>query len=138
MRTPAWRSRKHLGQTSDRHGPDEPSPRRPDPGAPTEALQRVARASKRRIVGAFRWHLGLFLALNISLTLANVVTGMPWWGFWPLLITAFLLGLHYLLYKALTVDESWAEERVEELNLKSYDRSHIEELKSRYGERSER
>jgi hypothetical protein len=89
-------------------------------------------------VGAFRWHLGLFLALNISLTLANVVTGMPWWGFWPLLITAFLLGLHYLLYKALTVDESWAEERVEELNLKSYDRSHIEELKSRYGERSER
>jgi hypothetical protein len=89
-------------------------------------------------VRAFRWHLRLFLVLNISLTLANVLTGMPWWSFWPLLITAFLLGLHYLLYKALTVDETWAEERVEELNLKSYDRSHIEELKSRYGDRPER
>ena len=33
----------------------------------------------------------------------------------------------------MTVDEHWAEERVEELNLKSYDRSHIEELKSRFG-----
>ena len=35
----------------------------------------------------------------------------------------------------MTVDEHWAEERVEELNLKSYDRSHIEELKSRFGDR---
>jgi hypothetical protein len=66
--------------------------------------------------------------------LANVLTGMPWWSFWPLLVTGFLLGLHYLLFKAVTVDESWAAERVQELNLKSYDRSHIEELKSRYGE----
>ena len=48
-------------------------------------------------------------------------------------MTGFLLGLHYFLYKVATVDEQWAEERVEELNLKSYDRSHIEELKTRYG-----
>lgn len=82
---------------------------------------------------AFRWHLGAFLALNAALTLANVVTGVPWWAFWPLLVTGLALGIHYLLYKAVTVDETWAEERVEELNLKSYDRSHIEELKSRYG-----
>jgi hypothetical protein len=89
-------------------------------------------------VRAFRWHLALFCGLNGALTLANVFTGMPWWSFWPLLVTAFLLGLHYLLYKGLTVDETWAAERAEELNLKSYDRSHIEALKSRYGERSER
>jgi hypothetical protein len=37
-----------------------------------------------------------------------------------------------LFYKAVTVDDRWAEERVEELNLKSYDRSHIEDLKARY------
>ena len=71
------------------------------------------------------------LALNIALNLANVVMGRPWWAFWPLIVTGFLLGVHYLLYKATTVDEQWAEERVEELNLKSYDRGHIEELKSR-------
>jgi hypothetical protein len=111
----------------------EPPPRR-DPGAPADALQRAARMSRRWAVRAFRWHLGLFLLLNTALTLANVATGMPWWAFWPLLVTGLLIGFHYLVYKAVTVDETWAEERVEELNLKSYDRSHIEELKSRYGE----
>jgi hypothetical protein len=76
-----------------------------------------------------------FVALNIGLNLTNVMTGRPWWAFWPLIVTGMLLGLHYLLYKAMTVDEHWAEERIEELNLKSYDRSHIEELKSRFGGR---
>jgi hypothetical protein len=74
-------------------------------------------------VRAFRWHLRAFLALNAALTLTNVLTGMPWWAFWPLLVTSLALGIHYLLYKAVTVDETWAEERVEELNLKSYDRT---------------
>jgi len=76
--------------------------------------------------------------LNAILTLANVVTGRPWWAFWPLLVTSFALGIHYLLYKTLMVDEQWAEERVGELNLKSYDRSHIEALKSRLGEPAHR
>ena len=74
-----------------------------------------------------------FLAVNAALSLANVVAGASWWAFWPLVVTAFLLGLHYLAYKAMTANEQWAEERVEELNLKSYDRSHIEELKARLG-----
>ena len=84
-------------------------------------------------MSAFRWHLLAFAVLNAALTLANVATGRPWWAFWPLIVTGFLLGLHYLLYKVAIVDEHWADERVEELNLKSYDRSHIEELKSRFG-----
>jgi hypothetical protein len=85
------------------------------------------------VVGGFRWHAAGFVALNAILTAANIALGKTWWAFWPLLVTAFLLGVHYLLYKALSVDDAWAEERVEELNLKSYDRSHIEGLKSRLG-----
>jgi hypothetical protein len=84
-------------------------------------------------VRAFRWHLMAFVALNAALSLSNAWMGGPWWASWPLIVTGILLGLHYLLYKAVTADEQWAQERVEELNLKSYDRSHIEELKSRYG-----
>lgn len=84
------------------------------------------------IVPAFRWHVGWFLALNAVLAGANVATGGPWWAFWPLLATGFLLALHYLAYKTFSVDDAWAEERTQDLNLKSYDRSHIEDLKSRY------
>ena len=88
---------------------------------------------REAVVRAFRWHLLAFVALNAVLSLANAATGGPWWAFWPLLVTCFLLAVHFLLYKTVTVDDRWAEERVEELNLKSYDRSHIEELKSRFG-----
>jgi hypothetical protein len=68
------------------------------------------------------------------LALVNAFTGAPWWAFWPLFATGFLLALHYFFYKSMTADERWAEERVEELNLKSYDRGHIEDLKTRYGD----
>jgi hypothetical protein len=88
----------------------------------------------RAIARAFPWHLRAFAAVNAVLGAANYVTGRPWWAFWPLAVTGLLLAVHYLLYKALVVDESWVEERVEELNLKSYDRSHIESLKARHGE----
>jgi hypothetical protein len=101
-------------------------------GATDNASQRLGGAVAPWVVGGFRWHARAFVGLNAVLSLINVATGAPWWAFWPLAATGFLLGLHYLLYKAMAVDETWAAERVEELNLKSYDRSHIEELKSRH------
>ena len=85
------------------------------------------------VARAFRWHLLGFLILNASLALINFLIGGTWWGLWPLLITGLALAVHYFLYKAVAVDEGWVEERTQELNLKSYDRSHIEDLKSRYG-----
>jgi hypothetical protein len=81
----------------------------------------------------YRWHLLAFLAVNGILGLINVVTGGAWWAFWPLVATGVALALHFFLYKAVAVDEEWVEERTQELNLKSYDRSHIEDLKTRYG-----
>jgi hypothetical protein len=95
-------------------------------------LRGVGGTARHWLVPTYRWHALAFVSLNGVLLIANVLTGWPWWAFWPLLVTAFLLGVHYLLYKALSVDERWADERVEELNLKSYDRSHIENLKSRF------
>lgn len=37
-----------------------------------------------------------------------------------------VFGVHYLVYKALTTDERWAEERVADLHSKSYDAHHID------------
>jgi hypothetical protein len=85
------------------------------------------------MVRAFPWHAGIMLAANHVLTGLNAATGGPWWAFWPLAATGLVLGVHYLFYKTAAVDEGWVAERTEELNLKSYDRSHIENLKSRYG-----
>ena len=78
----------------------------------------------------FRWHAWCFLALNLALTAVNVATGRPWWALWPLLATGLVLGVHYMLSKAFTVDERWADERAG-TSLKSYDRSHIESIRDR-------
>lgn len=85
------------------------------------------------IVSTLRWHLLAFTTLNAVLTAANTALGGGWWAFWPLLISAALLTVHYLLRKTLLVNAGWVDERVEELNIKSYDRAHIEELKTRLG-----
>jgi hypothetical protein len=87
----------------------------------------------RWLVRAFTWHLTAFVAANVAFTAANLWSGGPWWAFWPLLATGLLLAIHYLFYKAAVVDERWVDARIEELNLKSYDRSHIENLKTRHG-----
>ena len=107
---------------------------KPGPTPPEQPRGPLLGAAGRRLLGAFAWHLRAFLLANAALSAVNAWTGRPWWAFWPLLATGFLLGLHYLFYKAAQVDERWVQERVEELNLKSYDRSHIEDLKARHGE----
>jgi hypothetical protein len=106
---------------------------------PGQSLQERGRGSLldtpgRWLVRALPWHVRTFLTANVGLNVANVFTGRPWWAFWPLLATGFLLAVHYLVYKAAAVDERWVDARVEELNLKSYDRGHIEDLKARHGD----
>jgi hypothetical protein len=103
--------------------------------APTAVNDRAPGAVARRwIARSFRWHAGAMVVANLLLSGVNVLTGGTWWAFWPLVISAALLAIHYFVCKAAAADDRWVEERVEELNLKSYDRSHIEGLKSRYGD----
>ncbi len=89
--------------------------------APAQAV-----ASARRW---FRRHFAAFLVVNVGLTAANVVTGAPWWAFWPLAIWGMALLVHYLVYKTSTVDDAWVDARVADLRSKSYDLSHIDDIK---------
>lgn len=76
-------------------------------------------------------HRTVFFALNGLLTVANVFVGGYWWAFWPLFVSSMALGLNYLVYKIHTTDDSWAEQRVEDLHARSYDRGHIEWIQDR-------
>lgn len=102
-----------------------------------EASQEASPETTRGLLPSggrtFRWHLYAFLGANGALSLMNAYTGRPWWAFWPLVVTSFVLAVHYLIYKATAINESWVDTRVQELNLKSYDRGHIEDLKARLG-----
>jgi hypothetical protein len=47
-----------------------------------------------------------------------------------------VLAVHYLIYKARTVDEAWAEERIADLHSKSYDAHHMDRVAEDFGGRS--
>ena len=76
----------------------------------------------------FRRHLALYLGVNVALNVINYFVGKGWWAFWPLAAWSIVFMIHYLRYKAASVDEEWVEARTAELRLKSYDRDHIENI----------
>lgn len=83
---------------------------------------------------ALRWwrrHLLLFSLCIGLLHALNIWQGAPWWAFWPGLIWGVALSLHYFLYKSLTIDESWVDERIDDLREKSYDIAHLDDLEDR-------
>ncbi|WP_156795869.1 2TM domain-containing protein [Bradyrhizobium icense] len=104
----------------------------PESASPASSWRARLAPVYRWLVRYFLWHVWFFVSANLILNGLNFLTGRPWWAFWPLLVTSPLLAAHYLFYKTATVDERWADARTEELNLKSYDRGHIEDIKSRF------
>jgi hypothetical protein len=83
---------------------------------------------------AFRLHLWTFVFVNIALNAANALVGADWWAFWPLVVWGLVLAVHYLIFKSKRVDESWVEERTEDVRSKSYDRAHIDSIEKRYSD----
>lgn len=86
-----------------------------------------------RAVGRFflRWyslHRIAFVALNGTLTLINIATGPPWWALWPLLVTGLLFCTHWFVVLSIKADERWADQRAADLQERSYDQSHIEDI----------
>ena len=78
---------------------------------------------------SFRRHLILFVIVNVLLTAVNIAMGPPWWSFWPLVVWGLGLMVHFLVHRASAVDEAWVEERTQDLRSKSYDASHIDDIK---------
>ena len=84
------------------------------------------------LVPAYPYHRALFIAFNVILTAINLFTGKPWWALWPLLVTGLVFTIHYLIFKASTVDDAWVEERAADLFDKSYDQGHIDWIAGRH------
>jgi hypothetical protein len=82
-----------------------------------------------RAARTFKPHLLIYLSVNAALTAINVYMGAPWWGVWPLVLWGLLLMLHFLFYRAASVDDAWVDERILDLRSKSYDMGHIDDIR---------
>jgi hypothetical protein len=80
----------------------------------------------------FRPHFLVYLGTALAMFALAAATGWRWM-WWPMLVWGIVLLVHYLVYKTRTVDERWVDERTEELHLKSYDRDHIQSIRSTHG-----
>ncbi|KPK07817.1 MAG: hypothetical protein AMJ64_05530 [Betaproteobacteria bacterium SG8_39] len=90
-----------------------------------DAAAPAAQSARRN----FRRHFAAFLVVNLVLTAANIVGGAPWWAFWPLAAWSIPLLVHYLVYRTSTIDDAWVDARIDDLRSKSYDLSHIDDIK---------
>lgn len=81
---------------------------------------------------AFRIHVRAFCVGVAALAFANWLSAGPWWSIWPILAWSIVLGGHYMVFKARTVDDAWVEGRVADLHSKSYDASHIDSIAERH------
>ena len=83
------------------------------------------------ITRLWRWHLFAYCASMGALIIVNIVVGGGWWTFWPMSAWGVVLAFHFFYYKSVTVDDRWVRERTDDLRLRSYDLSHIQDIEDR-------
>jgi hypothetical protein len=54
------------------------------------------------------------------------------WFYWPVLVWGFVVLLHYIYVKSVSIDTDWAARRTTEVADRAYDLSHIEDIRKRY------
>ena len=96
-----------------------------------DGTSRVEHGLYALIKRLFRWHVLAYCVLMGALAVTNIVVGGGWWSFWPMCAWGLVLALHFFLYKSITVDDAWVQERTDDLRLRSYDLSHIRDIEDR-------
>ncbi|NKC12740.1 MAG: hypothetical protein GKR94_11235 [Gammaproteobacteria bacterium] len=99
----------------------------PGSGQPTGLLDKLCLVAVNRM-GLHAW---VFALGNIVLHALNIWQGAPWWALWPLLAWGVPFSIHFFIYKSLTVNEDWADGRIDDMRWRAYDLGHIEDLEDR-------
>jgi len=79
---------------------------------------------------ALRRHVLAYAAVG-GILLVMKLQGVEWWFFWPLFIWGIVLALHFFYVRSVDVDEQWVSERTGDVRYRSYDLSHIDDIKER-------
>ena len=83
-----------------------------------------------------RIHLGVYAAAATLSIVLDVVAADALRFLWGVLVWGFLVFLHYMYVKTVTIDNGWARRRARDVTEKAYDAGHIEDIRKRYRDRS--
>lgn len=79
----------------------------------------------------FLRHVSVYLVSTVVFVILDLLTDGNWWNFWVMVIWFIILSVHYFAAGTVDVDDDWANERVEDLRVSSYDYDHIGSIKHR-------
>lgn len=95
-----------------------------------QTLERLNRA----LLATYRWHQPLFLAGLAVLGTIDLAFFDGWGTFWVMLSWGMVFGIHFMVFRAQTVDERWVAERTIFDVQRPWDTGHIQEIrKSPFG-----
>ena len=96
-------------------------------------MQSLARLN-RALLTSYRWHQPLFLAGLAALGTIDLAFLDGWGTFWIMLSWGMVFGVHFMVFRAQTVDERWVQERTIFDVQRPWDTGHIQEIrKSPFG-----
>jgi|GEM_PF-689352 len=89
--------------------------------------ENVAEIRQRKRMRHMYLHLTAYSTAVVALFISDLMTPGPLWFHWPAMVWGVVMGAHFLYCKSLQLahDEEWADSRVEDIRMKSYDLGHI-------------
>lgn len=93
-------------------------------------------ATNRNARRYFRIHLRAYAAGAVLFVIVNFVAAGGWRFLWTVFAWGFLVFVHYMYVKSMTIDNGWAQRRARDVTGKAYDAGHIEDIQKRYRDRN--
>lgn len=90
--------------------------------------------SRRYCGRCMRLHVYAFVAVAILLGVLDLTLSETRWFHWPVMIWGAFFCVHALYCKSASVDEEWADNRVTQIRLNSYDIGHVQKIEDSYKE----
>ena len=77
----------------------------------------------------FRVHQVVFIVMLAAMMIFDFFLLEGWATFWPMIVWSLLFGIHFMIFRAQTVDDAWAEERLIFEVYRPWDTGHIDAIK---------
>ncbi|MCY4592927.1 MAG: hypothetical protein OXE86_20700 [Alphaproteobacteria bacterium] len=91
-------------------------------------MQTLARLNQV-LLASYGWHQPLFLTGLAALGALDLAFLDGWGTFWVMLSWGMVFGIHFMVFRAQTVDERWVQERTIFDVQRPWDTGHIQEIK---------
>lgn len=86
----------------------------------------------------YHWHVGIFTIAVSTVLIVELISPATLSIYWPMLIWSVMMFGHFLIFRSIHVDTSWANERARRVVDQSMDVDHIKNIRKARDQRGRR